>query len=176
MFNPHNFDFESLTDEIRDGARKAFEAVRSAHPDQTVNSFALFSDDSAMTIVHAANSKEAIASIDDDDKGDYIWNCAEWLFDEGGEYLDIAYRMILPLHRDIPSEIDFEDFRAGVFESCIRALENLDREGFFGIGDSRADVIVLFQVGDSDEVEGAVERLNTPEAYARYKAWYDSWN
>lgn len=177
VFDPRRFDFEALTREIHAGARKAFTAVRNAHLDQTIDSFALFSDDSAMTIAHAANSTEVLANVAADvNRGDTIWNCAEWSFDEGGEYLDIAYRMILLRQGDIPWEIDFGQFRTGVFESCISALEQLDREGYFGQGDAREDVILLFQVSDSEEVEGAMERLNTPAAFARYQAWYDSWH
>lgn len=176
IYDPNNFDFDQLSTEILEGARRAFSAIREAHPDQTMNAFALCSDDSAMTIVNVANSQEAFAKVDDEDKDDFLWNAAEWSFEEGGEFLDIAYRLILPYHRDIPYEIEFAEFRNGVYECCIQALEQLDEEGFFGKSPARENVILLFQVIDSDEVKGATERLNTAENYQRYRTWYDSWN
>lgn len=169
QFDASRFDFGQLTAEIREGARKAFSAIRAAHPGQTINSFSLSSDDGAMTIVHAANSKEALREAGGSD--DYVWNPDEWPFCEGGEFLDVAYRMILPFHRGIPCDIGFDAFRSGVFESCIGALEQLDDEGFFGTGEGRKDVVLLFGAGDAGAEERAVERLNSVETLVRYRKW-----
>jgi hypothetical protein len=174
IYDSRNFDFVQLTNEISHAARQAFTAIRQAHPDRFINSFALFSDDSAMTISHIANSKEALPEVDYNE--DCIWNCAEWSFDEGREFFDIAYRMILIKHREIPCEIEFESFRNGVFESCIQALELLDSDNFFGTGSDRNNTIILFQVTDLDDIRGAIERLNTENNVKLYKQWFDSWN
>jgi hypothetical protein len=174
IYDPENFDFSQLTDEIREGARKAFTKIRDSHPNEIINAFALFSDDDAMTIVHVCNSDRARLSKGDDD--DFLWNPSEWSYDEGSEYLDIAYRLILTQHQDLPSNINFDDFKAGFIESSITALEQLDNEGFFGSNLLRENTIVLFTISDSDYIDDAVRRLNTPLIYERYRNWYDSWN
>lgn len=174
VYDPDNFDFSQLTDEIREGARKAFTKIRDSHPNEIINAFALFSDDDAMTIVHAGNSDYARFSKGDDD--DFLWNPSEWSYCDGSEYLDIAYRLILTQHQDLPSNINSDDFKAGFIESTITALEQLDNEGFFGSNLIRESTIVLFAISDSDYIDDAVRRLNTPSMYERYRNWHDSWN
>ena len=172
-YDASHIDFDQLTNEIREGARKAFDKIRTAHPDQKINSLCLFSDESAMTIAHCANSKEALIAAGGDE--DLVWNAAEWSFNEGGEFLDVAYRMILPFHLDGYCKMEFAEFRDAVFEACVSALEQLDKEKFFGSGKDREDVVLLFEVSDSDEVESTVKRLNTTKAFSRYKKWASSW-
>ena len=89
--------------------------------------------------MHIANSAERLR----DRSEDYAWSCQEWFYDEGGEFLDIPYRLILTQHQDLPSEVDFGDFADGFSESCIQALEQLDAEGFFGAGQERDNAGVL---------------------------------
>ncbi|MCE9568199.1 MAG: DUF4303 domain-containing protein [Planctomycetes bacterium] len=173
-YDPAQFDYEQLRNEIREGARKAFTAIKSAHPHHQINAFALVSDGDAMTIAHCANSVESHRETGGGN--DYLWNAFEWPFDEGGGFLDIAYRLILTQCQGLPSTINTGDFRSGVFEACVRALEDLEREGCFGSEAEREKVVLLFQVADSDYLQHAIERLNTPRMYERFQAWWQSWN
>lgn len=178
VYDPSRFDYDLLREELREGARKAFTALRDAHAGENLNAFALVSDGSAMTIGVAANSEEALekALAEDDGNDDTRWNPDEWPYSEGGEFLDVAYRLLLTQHQDLSSEIPFEDFQAGVFEAGIRALEELDQEGFFGRGPAREEALLLFHVTDDDPLEDAARRLNTPAQCQRYQAWWQSWN
>lgn len=191
LFDPSTVDFDLLTEEIREAARKAFTEVRESHKEETINCYALFSDESAMTIGHLANSREALELtcqsddivealelIDHSERieivDDIRWNSQEWSFSVGDEHFDIPYRMILAMDSDIPYNTKYGELVSGIFESAVSALEQLDSDGFFGEGVARNDVILLFQVSDSDEVEGAAERLNTPEKYLQYRKWRNS--
>ncbi len=81
-----------------------------------------------MTIVHAAGVLALGEPGDMDDESE-IWCSAEWPHSEGDEFLDIAYRMILPCHRnDLPCSVEFDVLHAGLFEACVAAMEQLDRE------------------------------------------------
>ncbi|NHZ37917.1 DUF4303 domain-containing protein [Massilia rubra] len=165
----NRLDAALLAAEIRDGARNAFNAMRAAHPDHTMNGFALMSDESAMTIVPMANSEQALA---DDGGADYIrFNPGEWSFFEEGAYLDVAYRMILPYHRDIPNEVDIDALRHWVFGACAQALRMLAEEGLFGSPAERDAVMVQFQVTDGDGDDDVIDELNTATVVQRYKAW-----
>lgn len=148
-------------------------ALRSSHPDQHFNAYALLSDDSAMTISLLANSREALANAEDENE--MFWNPGEWQFDEGGAYFDSAYRLLLQAHRDLPFAVNFEEFRASAFEACIAALEQLAAEGLFGTGAEREETLVLFEVSDSEELDGVLERLNGPAMVARLAQWMASW-
>ena len=167
VFDTASLDLAELTTEIRDGARKTFGAIRAAHPGQTVNAFALMSDSDGMTIIHAANSREALQATGDDE---YIaWNPVEWPLTEGGDFLDIAYRMILLFHRDIPCEMEPDDVSASVFEACIAALEQLKQEEFFCGAEQCDDLLLLFQTSDGEPDVDVVRRLNTGKNFARYQ-------
>ncbi|WP_426071355.1 DUF4303 domain-containing protein [Janthinobacterium sp. DSP2-3-3] len=171
--DPAVFDFALLQTLVADAARLAFGAVRRAHPDQHLNAFALVSDDSAMTIGPMANSREALAASEYGEE--MLWNPAEWAFDDGGAYFDSAYRLLLQAHRKLPFDVDSDAFRTGVFDACIAALAQLDAEGVFGIGVQRDEGVLLFEVSDSEPLEGALARLNPPAVVARFEAWMTSW-
>lgn len=175
-YNPASFDFECLAAEIATSARKAFAAIREAHRNEKITAYAVTSDDSVMTIGAVANSAEAFLAVNNDP--DILWNAAEWSFYEGAEYFDIPYRMLLIRCRDEPEHetIPFQEFHAGVVEACVRALEELDKEGLFGAGQDRENSIVLFQITDSEYLDDAVKRLNTPDAYRRFREWWEAWN
>ena len=167
--DPAVFDFALLQTLVADAARSAFAAVRRTHPDQHIDAFALVSDDSAMTIGPAANSREALASSEYGEE--MLWNPAEWAFEDGVAYFDSAYRLLLQAHRDLPFDVDFDTFRTGVFEACIAALARLDAEACFGAGAQREEFVLLFEVSDSEAVEGAMARLNPPAVVARFVRW-----
>ena len=173
VIDPAVFDFALLHTLVAHAARLAFDGVRRAHPDQHIDAFALVSDDSAMTIGCMANSREALAASEYGKE--MLWNPAEWAFDDGGAYFDSAYRLLLQAHRDLPFDVDFDTFRSGVFDACIAALAQLDAEGVFGAGAQREEFVLLFEVSDSEPVEGAMARLNPPAVVARFAAWMANW-
>ena len=171
--DPAIFDFALLQILVAHAARRAVDCVRRAHPDQHIDSFALVSDDSAMTIGPMANSREALAASEYGEE--MLWNPAEWAFDDGGAYFDSAYRLLLQAHRELPFDVDFDTFRNGVFDACIAALAQLDAEGVFGTGAQRDESVLLFEVSDSEPLEGVMARLNPPAVVARFEAWMASW-
>jgi len=173
VIDPAVFDFALLQTLVAQAARQAFDCVRRAHPDQHIDAFALVSDDSAMTIGPMANSREALAASEYGEE--MLWTPAEWAFDEGGAYFDSAYRLLLQAHRGLPFDVAFATFRTGVFDACIAALAQLDTEGCFGAGAQRDQAVLLFEVSDSEPVEGALARLNPPAVVARFEAWMANW-
>ena len=173
VIDPAVFDFALLQALVAHAARQAVDCVRRAHPKQHIDAFALVSDDSAMTIGPAAYSREALAAAEDGEE--MRWIPAEWAFDEGGAYFDSAYRLLLQAHRHLPFDVHFATFRTGVFDACIAALAQLDAEGVFGTGAERDANLLLFEVSDSEPVEGAMARLNPPAVVARFEAWMASW-
>jgi len=173
LIDPAVFDFALLHTLVTDAARLAVDCVRRAHPEQHIDAFALVSDDSAMTIGPMANSREALAASEYGEE--MLWNPAEWAFDDGGAYFDSAYRLLLQAHRELPFDVDFVTFRAGVFDACVAALAQLDAEGVFGTGALRDEGVLLFEVSDSEAVEGAMARLNPPAVVARFERWMASW-
>lgn len=174
-FDPEVVDFHAMELEMAEGAELALRQLRSDHPDQSFNAFALFSDSDAMTICAAANTRAALAetvAAAGLREEDVLFSCAEWAFEKWSEPLDIAYRRLLAFHRDgVPCRLDGESFRHGVFEAAIRALERLDRQGLFATGPERDELVVRFEVMDHPEIDGAMRRLSSDAVFAKYEAF-----
>ena len=171
--DPLVFDAPLLRTLLLEATRRAVTALRAAHADQHFNGWALQSDDSAMTMSLLANSREALANAEDDNE--MFWNPGEWQFDEGGAYFDSAWRLLLQAHRGLPFAVEFAQFRDAAFETCIAVLEQLAAEGLFGTGLEREETLVLFEVSDSEERDGVMQRLNTPQMVRRLHEWMASW-
>lgn len=170
-YDPDVFDYEHLKNEIRDGARQAFHACREACKPEKLVAFGILSDDDCITIVPMAESH---AESDDEDDGGLIWEMCDWRREDGGEYLDFAYRLILPVLNlmNVPCNVKFEDYKKNFVECCVAALEELDREGLFGKGKDRENFVVMFQISDSDKnFDKELRRLNTPKRYKEYRKY-----
>jgi hypothetical protein len=176
-------DFSLLRSEVKEAAQRAFETVRANHPDEQFYGFALYSDESAMTIVPAANSEEALESKAQKDGCLPVpswlrWGTGEWSYEsEGAEHFNIATQMINGEDRYDEAEPEaFETFRNKVFATMVEALGDLDATGFFGTGTQREAVTLFCSISDSDEAEEfeneSARQLNPVAVYEKFAAKY----
>lgn len=151
-----------LLEEVREGARAAFDEIREAHPNEQMVHFALYTDELAMTLGAVADSERSFAEAGA--TGQRCWNCEEWEYYGGDAGLDIAYRIILAQHVGEASG----SFQSTLFETCIRALADLQKQGSLTGGAD--EMLVLFAVeGQVDE--DALRRLNSERTYQRFLEW-----
>lgn len=172
------FDFTALREQIVSACREAFAEVRRAYPDDSICAFALYSDDGAMTVCPAFDLASALAlRLAKDDDPAYEFCPPEWKL-EGFGARD-SFARICTTAREFVMQVqddDFAAFRSELFETCLRALEQLRGEGALG----GPEVLVLFAVSDCDpdpaEEILRVERLNGTSARAAdYRRWVASW-
>lgn len=189
-FKVAEVDFDLLRQEIKDAARAAFGVVRRNHSDEQFYAFALYSDESAMTVCPAANTEEGLARRAEEygyskpqQLASLRWATGEWAYEfEGAEFFDRACALINGEDRyegeadEDPLEESeaFVAFRTQVFEVIVLALEDLDAEGFFGAGDAREAITLFCTLSDFDEA-GQIEadsarRLNPASVYERFAA------
>lgn len=170
-------DFPSLRKEIKDAARRAFEAVTRSHPSEGFYAFALYSDDGAMTVAPAANSEEGLVRKAQEysysDIPDWLrWSTAEWDYEHVGSEHFAAVHEILNVQYDC-SETEFEAFRTKLYETMIQALGDLDAEEFFGTKEMREAVTVFCSISDSDGAEqledASAQQLNPSTVYEKFK-------
>ncbi|MEG3626881.1 DUF4303 domain-containing protein [Streptomyces poriticola] len=154
---------DELVEEIRKLARTAFAGL----PADDYRGYALYSDDSAMTVCCAANTRAHLARVqgaDPEDAEYYRWSPGEWAL-EG-----VAGDLFKPLCARLRhSALAGVDQRAEVYEACVAALESLVAEGAFGDG-----AAVVFAVSDTDDVGrdiGWLNRLNPPDLAAEHARW-----
>jgi hypothetical protein len=161
-FDPDAFDFALLRSELEAAIEATVGHLTASYPG--LNAFVLTTDDSWMTIGPIAHVFGSLEEADDET----LWIPAEWGIWEGGDYFDVAYRLILSQHRDDPSRVEFEDFIDGFRDAAVGALEAVDAKGLFGPREAR---LLSFDMGESGQDEEAMRRLNSPELFARWKAW-----
>lgn len=170
-------DFEALLAEVKVGAKKAFQACRENADGKTIFGYALYSDDSAMTICHMCGTRELLAGRTDEPE--VRWICHEWDLQAGGGNLDKANERINAEDAfDRDSDADFIRFRDGVYATCVRAMDELIAEGFFGGEKERDGMFLTFAVSDPDDMMREIRwsrRLNTPSVLRSYDNWVRSW-
>jgi hypothetical protein len=198
LASPTPFDFAALEVEIRRAAKQAFDEVASAHPDEQLCAFALYSDDGAMTVCPSINTVQHLARMQSkypDEAPYYKFAPPEWKYEATGA--DAAFGAIClqvrtqalafegvtaeaartlagvsPL-RMAPAPPGFDDFKSELFETCVRVLESLRADPLF------AGVLLVFAVSDSDpsvESELAmIERLNDEAVVSEFRTWTKTW-
>jgi len=174
---PGTLDFDLLEDAIHDGAREAYRAMCDEHPQEILTGFALFTDFDGMTLCPAAMAEKSFDDLDasDEELDYYRTNPSEWPYTSDAGLL-LAYRIILvaAFENDaIPFETEIPDYFERFSETCVRALERLDRSSLFGSGADRENFLLLFGVSDGGPTKAAVERLNPDTVYQRYARCFD---
>lgn len=162
--------FHELRDILAQDARDALFAIRQVRPKEKLYTFAISTDDDAVTPRAIGNTEEALATkvaqdrdIDSNERAmmeyGYRWTPDEWLdvYFEGGprpparspRIEDFLEEMMAFMHSwtSIPGNT-FKKFRANVFRAMVDALITLDREGLFGQGKDREDVTLFISVTD----------------------------
>lgn len=187
-------DFACVRREIQGAARRAFDAVRAAHRDETFYAFALYSDDSAMTVCPMANPEEGYERCVKRYQADqsyleflashgipfdicmtnFRWGSGEWAYDCGGaEQFGTVCEMINAGGRyDAEDPEGFVNFKGRLFASMVLGLGDLDAEGSFGTGKARERVTLLCSVSDSACAvwleEESARRLNPPAVFEAF--------
>lgn len=171
---PGNLDFGMLEQVVYDGAREAYQQICAEHEAEFISGFSLFTDFDGMTIAAAAMAETSFSDIDEEEDY-YRTNPSEWPYRTDAGLL-LAYRIIVVAaceHSAIPFEAEIKGYFEQFCDACIRALERLDRDGFFTSVDRREDFLLLFGVSDGGPTKAAVERLNPESVYRRYAHCFD---
>jgi hypothetical protein len=173
-------DKEVLRAEIREAARRAFAAVRAAHPDEHFYYFALVTTEDALRPGPSASSLEGLRrACESQDAGPCAPDVLRWseadspynLF--GDEHFKRVAELFLEGgdHRHLPDP-QYEAEVATRFAAMEQALRDLDDEGFFGVGDDRAGVVINV-VAPGDEGEEQIlrraEQLNPPASLSQIR-------
>lgn len=176
------FDFAQLQADLESASRLALLQIAKAHPEETLCSFALYSDCGAMTACIASNTRshqQRHQAENPDDQAYYKFSPAEWRFEGQGADQEIGQICTRLRERalDMDDDPGFGAFRDQLYQTCVQALENLRNQGVFsGFGE---DFLLVFAVSD-DDPDPAVElatlsRLNSPATVEEYKAWQATW-
>lgn len=168
---------DSLRNSIREATRHAFVAVRTAHPREHFYYFALVTTGDALRPAPSACSLEGLRRTlaQYRAKGSAVGaDILRWSEADSPYHLfgDEHFRHVEALflrrgdHRSLP-EPAYEEEVARRFQSMEDALHDLDREGFFGVGSERFEVVInVVAPGEEDEdtILARSARLNPTES------------
>ena len=179
LLTKDGMDYGALREQVRDAARKAFNAFRKKHPKDPAYAFALSSDDDAMTLVPAFNTDRGLAKrakrygyTSEADVNTIRWSPGEWEFEGfGGEHFDAICDTLATVAGE-RIKGGFSAHKKRVFAAAGDALTDLETAGAFGRGPQRAGLTVYFSITDSDDatrVQRASARRANPKAiYERF--------
>ncbi len=171
-------NFAILGAKIEAAAKKAFEEMFQKHGAEGLYSFALYSDEGAMTVCPAANTLKHLATADPSELGYHKFEPAEWKYEMQGadaEFNEICDALREELFKEEnDDDAWFEQFQKQLFETCIACLEKLKGENFFRDIAGR-DIFLTFSVSDYDfedeELIRIAERLNDNAYKTEYLNW-----
>lgn len=165
---------DELIDLIKVAAKNCFTELREKHSEDSFCAFALYSDEGAMTVCPSANTKEYLEQKSEEDPDDalyYKWSTAEWKYEyTGNEWFSEVQKELEDFHKKSHTDEQFTEFQSILYESCVAALEDLKKEGFFKEG------ILVFSVTDyldDDSEVSWIKRLNSKEEATEFKDWIE---
>jgi uncharacterized protein YihD (DUF1040 family) len=170
-----------LTTKIRKATFAAFKKALKEIGTEQLCGFALYTDESAMSLSVSINAETYLnkaAKRDPDNRTSYQWSPAEWKEEGYQEQLfaklnDELYDYHEKLS-DEDSEEKFTKFTRDFFETCVSVLKELKKSVPKGIN---KDFVVLFDISDYDDTDTLiawVKKLNPPKKAKEYeKMWSD---
>ncbi|SIQ82790.1 DUF4303 domain-containing protein [Chryseobacterium sp. RU33C] len=174
-------NFEIVKQQIEYAARKAFLEVYEKHGAEGVYSFALYSDEGAMTVCPAANTLKVMENADEDDALYFKYEPAEWTYEMVGanrEFDLICTQLREELKKHDDDDLWFDGFQAKLYSTCIEVLEKLKNENFF-TGITGKDIFLIFTVSDYEfekkDLKDLIIRLNDNEYKSEYLNWMATW-
>ena len=164
---------------VTDGARAAFEKLRSGEAGETFYAYSLAVAQAPLRVTASANSEEGLAVTAERFAADGYgsvegltanapnslrWRTKEWAYrDVGAAHLADANAWIA----DEFCDADPEEAVGDIVDELIGALRDLGREDFFGWGPDRDAVVVLVETGDPDDVLEFARDVNPAVPFAR---------
>ncbi|WP_174915967.1 DUF4303 domain-containing protein [Burkholderia lata] len=174
-------NIQDLIAHIAQATTSVFSALKNEHPDEDFYAFALYTDNSAMSVVAAGNSEQALEEVlkNADERSPeqdayYRWASSEWLYEafHGSEFKGVSKTV-----RESADRSNFRKFKVDVHAAMIEALRTVDVDGLFGTGLDREKIIVFVTITDDDNAEqfenDSAKQLNSPAAYQRFLNRYD---
>lgn len=174
-------DFEILKQQIEKAAKKAFLEVYEKHGAEDIYSFALYSDEGAMTVCPAANTMKVTENTDGEEALYYKYEPAEWTYEMEGaneDFNEICSQLRTELYKHNDDEQWFKGFQSKLYSACIEVLEKLKNENFFTRITGK-DVFLIFTVSDYEfekkDLQNLIIRLNDNKYKSEYLNWMATW-
>lgn len=127
------FDFLHFQQQLTQATQDAFRELLAAHHAEGLYSFALYSDEGALTVCPSANSLAHLAAQPPEDQLYAKFEPAEWAYEMRGaenQFKELSRQLRTHvLEEDLPAEV-FEQFRQQLYATCVAVLDELREQRF----------------------------------------------
>ena len=161
--------------------RACFDDLKRSVEGETFYAFALYTDESAMTVVPAANTLEGLQETlgkmgitDEAETPWFKWSVEEWKYVawRSKDFNELSRKL-----RTAPERSEFEIFYESLLSDMTVALKQLDEEYYFGNGAERGKIVLFISVSDSNaafSVENESAKILNPTLL--YDAFVNRYN
>jgi len=173
-----NFDYKKFENDLKAKTKATFIACTGKLDVKEIAGFALYSDNSAMTISVTCNTYEHLKELqseeveEDGDEIYFKWTPGEWKYElvNAKEFQDLC-ALLRDTHFDEKSGI-FSTHRNNIYSIAVKVLEELKAEELFK--DMNDDFVLMFGVSDFSDHKleiSFVKRLNSKELADEFEQW-----
>lgn len=180
-----NLDFAELSQQIEQAARDAFieQLACAGAVSETLYSFALYSDEGAMTLCPSSNTLEFVEqNAPTKDQTYYRLEPFEWKYEMQGadqQFSQLSKQLYEYCEQVEDDEQLFEQFQQKLYTTGFEVLLKLVQEDFFARTAGR-EIFVIFSVSEYEferqKLAEMVTQLNPNNNYKdMYLSWMKSW-
>lgn len=152
--------------ELIAATRRAFDDVRRSYPEERLYAFALVTSPDVARVAPGFSSEEGLS------RPELRWSPSRWPFaGEAEEHFLRAAEMLDELRLEFDDDDDaLARLEDELWEALHRVLGDLDRQGLFGEGAAREQLVVnvLFEEPDFAVHVASARRLNPPATFRRF--------
>ncbi|MCD7936785.1 MAG: DUF4303 domain-containing protein [Tannerellaceae bacterium] len=171
-------NYESFKRALKQTTKETFALACEAFGKEGLSGFALFSDESAMTMSVIVNTveylEEAVREYPEEALY-YKFTPDEWKDDAfASEYLDTLNDWLVEKHEELVGHA-FVEHRDIIFRIAVEVLEELKEENLFA--GTNSTFVLLFAVSDSFDEEFMLnnfKRLNSGDLLVEYEEYIDA--
>jgi hypothetical protein len=173
-----NFDYKKFEIDLKDKTRSTFIACTGKLDVKEIAGFALYSDNSAMTISVTCNTYQHLKELqieeveEDGDEIYFKWTPGEWKYElvNAKEFQDLC-ALLRDTHFDEKSGI-FSTHRNMIYSTAVKVLKELRTEGLFEKMNN--DFVLMFGVSDFSDHKleiSFVKSLNSKLLAEEFEKW-----
>lgn len=145
---------------VSTAARKAFSAVREAHPDEDFYYYVLWTTGAVHRPAPCACSAQGLARVmkeyGETDPANLRWSEADSPYDCFG---DQHFAEVEAIFSKLGDPYDrTEDARKALLNAVVGAMQDLDSNGFFGTGAEREKVVINVSMPGEENEDQLIER------------------
>ena len=178
-------DYSTLSNMVRDALRASFTDLLDSNPDRTFYVFAVFTDDSLQFAYPVANTEEGLTAtvrryneeLDPRHGITSTRNGMRWAYGDWEFFPDVGKKHFQRINRILgenfcAEEDEFEQQIEALWQAMLDGFLDLEKEGFFGTGESRSEITLLVVGHVPDEIaDHWIKVLNPPDVAKRCLEW-----